>query len=64
VTNIATLLGVSRVTVFKGMLAYTNHGKTTSAKRKSGQKSTVTERDRQTMRRPLEISSAGMSGGR
>jgi hypothetical protein len=24
----------------------------------------VTERDRQTMRRPLEISSAGMSGGR
>jgi predicted transcriptional regulator len=29
VTKIATLLGVSRTTVSKVMLAYTNHGKTT-----------------------------------
>jgi hypothetical protein len=33
------------------MSAYTNHGKTTSAKRNSGRKSTLTERDRRTMRR-------------
>jgi transposase len=39
VTKIATLLGVSRMTVSKATLAYTNHGKTTSAKRKSGRKS-------------------------
>jgi hypothetical protein len=31
------------------MLAYTNHGKTTSAKRNSGRKSTSTERDRLTL---------------
>jgi hypothetical protein len=29
-TKTATLLGVSRATVSKVMLAYTNHGKTTS----------------------------------
>jgi transposase len=44
VTKMATLLAVSRVTVSKVMLAYTNHGKTISAKRNSGQKSTLTER--------------------
>jgi biotin operon repressor len=32
----ATLLGVSRVTVSKIISAYTNHGKTISAKRNSG----------------------------
>jgi IS30 family transposase len=36
VTKTATLLGVSRATVSKDMSAYTNHGKTTSAKRNSG----------------------------
>jgi hypothetical protein len=36
-TKTATLLlGVSRATVSKFMLTYTNHGKTTSAKRNSG----------------------------
>jgi hypothetical protein len=35
-----------RATVSKVMLAYANHGRTTSAKRKSGRKSTFTERDR------------------
>jgi transposase len=51
VIKIAILLGVSRGTVFKVMSAYTNHGKTTSAKRNSGRKSTLTERDRCTLRR-------------
>jgi transposase len=46
----ATLLGVSRATVCKEMAAYTNHGKTTSAKRNSGRKSTLTERDLSTLR--------------
>jgi hypothetical protein len=45
VTKTKMLLGVSRATVSKVMLAYMNHGKTTSAKRNSGQKSTLTERD-------------------
>jgi transposase len=46
----ATLLGVSRATVSKVMSAYTNHGRTTSAKRNSGRKSTLTERDHRTLR--------------
>jgi transposase len=44
-------LGVSRATVSKVMSAYTNHGKTASAKRKSGRKLNLTERDRRTLRR-------------
>jgi hypothetical protein len=51
VTKTAILLGVWRASVSKVMLAYTNHGKTTSAKRNSGRKSTLTERDRRTLRR-------------
>jgi len=34
----ATFLGVSRASVSKVMPAYTNHGKTSSAKRSSGRK--------------------------
>jgi transposase len=48
-----TLLGVSRATVSDVMSAYTNHGKTTSAKRKSERKSTVTEINRRILRRPV-----------
>jgi hypothetical protein len=44
------LLGVSRATVSVVMSAYTNHKKTTSAKRNSGRKSTLTERNRRTLR--------------
>jgi hypothetical protein len=33
------------------MSAYTNHGKTTSMKRNSGRNSTLTERDRHTLRK-------------
>jgi hypothetical protein len=36
----ATLLGASRVTVSKVMSAFMNHGKTTSAERNNGRKST------------------------
>jgi hypothetical protein len=36
VIKTATLLGVTRVTVSKVMLAYMNHGKTTAVKRNSG----------------------------
>jgi transposase-like protein len=51
VIKTATLLGVSSATVSKVMSAYTNHGKTATAKRNSGWKSTLTERDRLKLRR-------------
>jgi transposase len=51
VTKIATLLGVSKATLSKVISACMNHGKTTSVKRNSGRKSTLTERDRRTLRR-------------
>jgi transposase len=51
VTKTATLLSISRATVSKVMSAYLNHGKAISAKRSSGRKSTLTERDRHTLRR-------------
>jgi vacuolar-type H+-ATPase catalytic subunit A/Vma1 len=51
VTKTVTLLGVSRATVFKVMSAYTNHEKITSVKRISGRQSTLTDRDRRTLRR-------------
>jgi IS30 family transposase len=46
VTNTATLLGVSTVTVSKVMSAYTNRGKTTSAKRNEQQAKINTDRKR------------------
>jgi hypothetical protein len=51
VLKAVTLLGVSRVTISKVMSAYMDHGKTTSVKRTSGWRSTLTERDRRTLRR-------------
>jgi transposase len=51
VTKTVTLFGVSRATVSEVTSAYTNHGKTTSAKRNSGRKSTLTVRDRRALRR-------------
>jgi transposase len=51
VTKTVTLLSVSRATVSKVMSAYTNHEKTTSAKRNSGRKSTLTEKESHILRR-------------
>jgi transposase len=50
VAETATLFGVSRATVSVVMSAYTNHGKTTSAKKNSGRKSKLIERDRRSLR--------------
>jgi transposase len=50
VTKPATLVSVSRATVSKVTSAYTNRVKTTSAKRNSGRKSTLTQRDHRTLR--------------
>ena len=49
VIKTATLLGVSRTAVSKVMTTYTNQGKTSSAKRSSGRKPKLSERDRHTM---------------
>jgi hypothetical protein len=51
VIKMATSLDLSRAGVSKVMSAYTNHWMTTSTKKNSGQKSTVRERDRRTLRR-------------
>jgi hypothetical protein len=55
VTKPSTLLDVLRATVSKVMLAHTNYGKTTSAQRNSGRKSTLTERDSCTLRSTGEL---------
>jgi len=49
VTKTANLLGVSRAAVSKVMMAYTNHGKTSSAKKNRGRKPQLSERDCQTL---------------
>jgi hypothetical protein len=46
----AILLSVSRAAVSKARTAYTNHGKTSSAKRSSDRKPKRSERDRCTLR--------------
>jgi hypothetical protein len=51
VKTTATLLGVSRAKFCKVKSVYMNHGKITSAKRNCGRKSTLTERERRTLRR-------------
>jgi biotin operon repressor len=51
VTRTATSIGVSRAAVSKVVSAFTNHGKTTSAKRNCGRKLTFTERDHHIFRR-------------
>jgi hypothetical protein len=50
VIKTVTLLGACRGTVSKVMPAYTNHGKTTSAKRNCERKSALTEGDRRKLR--------------
>jgi hypothetical protein len=51
VTETTTLLSAVRTTFSKVVSAYMNHGKTSSAKRNNGRKSTLTERDHHTLRR-------------
>ena len=55
VTKIATLLGVSRAAVSKVMTTYTNLGRTISAKRNSGRKPKLSERDCHTLKRIVPI---------
>jgi len=51
VIKTATLLSVPRAAVSKVMTAYANHGKTSSAERKSGQKPKLSARDCCTLKR-------------
>lgn len=51
VTKTVTLLGESSAAVSKVMVAYTNHRKTSSANRNSGQKPKISERDCCTLQR-------------
>ena len=53
VTKTVTSLGVSRAAVSEVMKAYTNHGKTSSAKRNIGRKPKLSERDRRTLKRSV-----------
>jgi len=55
VTKMATLLGVSRATVYKFMTTYTHHGRTSSAKRNSGQKPKLSQRNHHTLKRIVSI---------
>jgi len=63
VTKMSTLLGVSRPAVSKVMTAYTNHGKTPSAKRSNGQKPILGERDLHTLKRIVSKSENYCSKG-
>ena len=51
ITKMATLLGASKGAVSKVMMTYTNHGRTLSAKRNSGQKPKQSERHHLTLKR-------------
>jgi hypothetical protein len=49
VNKLSTLLGVSNAADFNAMTPYTNHRKTSSAKRNSCQKPKLSETDRHTL---------------
>jgi len=46
-----SLLGAFRAAVSKVMMSYTNHGRTSSAKRNSGRKQKLSERDHHILKR-------------
>jgi len=50
VNKTASLLDVSRAAVSRVMMAYTNHGETSSAKRNSSRKPKLSERDCRTLK--------------
>jgi hypothetical protein len=52
-TKKATLLGVTRAAVPKGMMTYTDHGMTSSAERNSGRQPKQSGRDRCTLKRTV-----------
>jgi hypothetical protein len=62
VTETETLLGESRATVSKITSAYTKTQKTISAKRNNGRNSTMTVRDRHTLRRIVSKKSRNYCG--
>jgi predicted transcriptional regulator len=51
VTKTATLLGISRASVSEVMMANTYHAKTSSAKRNSGRKPKLSDRDRRALKK-------------
>jgi len=55
VTKTATLLGVSRAAVSKVMMTYTDHWRTSSARRNSGQKPNLSEMDCHTLKKTVSI---------
>ena len=55
VIKTATLLGASRAAASKVMMKYTSHGRTSSAKRNSGQKPKLSEMDRHTLKKIVSI---------
>ena len=55
VTETSTLLGVSRAAVSRVMTTYTNHGRTSSANRNSGQEPKLNEMDHRTLKRIVSI---------
>ena len=55
VMKTATLLVVSRAAVFKVMMTYTNHGRTSTSKRINGRKLKLSEMDRCTLKRIVFI---------